>query len=607
MQRLMSARSGVYLGPLRLLAWEVADKMNRAGVVCNLVTGQEKEVREGALHTAGTVEMASTDTILDVAVVDEVQMLSSLDRGHAWTRALLGLPAYEIHVCGDPSMVDIVEELCAITGEPVEVREYQRLTPLLVSPPLRNGLRDIQRGDCVVAFSRKDLYRLKRDIEQQLALKVCIIYGSLPPEARRQQAGLFNDPASGYDVLVATDAIGMGLNLNIGRVVFERLSKFDGKVKRPLTPSETLQIAGRAGRFQTGVGASAGTKARSMEEAAASNSGSVTTLNPDEHAFLKWSMVQPLPSIQRVGLAPTYEQLELLHRLRPAETLSNLLTYFAQYAKLDTLYFTVDMESMKEIADVLEHVPFASMRDRWTFCQAPARMDAVYVRQAMEIYAGLYVAGGSVKANAIKLPNLKTPTNDINMMQMETFYQVLDLYVWLGMRFGAAQFTDLETATKVRNTVARIVQQGIQNLAPSDAWMKNRQKSIAQQQSRRAQKERQYKDNNAAAQAIHNQGTQQPQQRQPQPQREHRSNEQGSHRQQQQKQQYQSPAQHAQSSQAGGAPLKKRRHESSSSAPPPLSPQQQSRSDKKASSMTQSQLQQRMMQQSAANNQTTSS
>ena len=104
----------------------------------------------------------------------------------------------------------------------------------------------------MVAFHRQGLYEMKRKIEQSSpSLKCCVIYGGLPPDARRQQAQLFSNPDSGYDVLVASDAIGMGLNLAIKRIIFSTLEKFDGRRRRPLTPIEVKQIAGRAGRFGT--------------------------------------------------------------------------------------------------------------------------------------------------------------------------------------------------------------------------------------------------------------------------------------------------------------------------------------------------------------------
>jgi ATP-dependent RNA helicase SUPV3L1/SUV3 len=134
----------------------------------------------------------------------------------------------------------------------IQVNHYERLTPLTVSKQsLRGKIENITRGDCIVTFSRKSCYAIKNTIETKTPFKSAIIYGALPPETRAEQAKLFNDPASKYDVLVASDAIGMGLNLNIKRIIFESLSKFNGEFQRPLTVSQTKQIAGRAGRFKT--------------------------------------------------------------------------------------------------------------------------------------------------------------------------------------------------------------------------------------------------------------------------------------------------------------------------------------------------------------------
>ncbi len=123
-------------------------------------------------------------------------------RGWAWTRALLSLQAPEIHLCGDPSSVELVNRLAAVTGDTVEVMRYDRLAPLRVATAPLRGVRDIEPGDCVVAFGRKALYSLKEQIERSTGLTCGVIYGSLPPAVRRQQAKAFNSREGGLDVLV---------------------------------------------------------------------------------------------------------------------------------------------------------------------------------------------------------------------------------------------------------------------------------------------------------------------------------------------------------------------------------------------------------------------
>lgn len=152
--------------------------------------------------------------MVEVAVIDEIQMLADPDRGWAWTQALLGLPAQEIHLCGEPTVVELVKRICAMTNEEVTVMNYDRLSKLEVQDEsIYGNFRMIQKGDCVVTFSRKNIFKIKHAIEAETGLRCAVAYGSLPPESRSTQARLFNDPESGYDVLVASDAIGMGLNL----------------------------------------------------------------------------------------------------------------------------------------------------------------------------------------------------------------------------------------------------------------------------------------------------------------------------------------------------------------------------------------------------------
>ena len=216
LQRLEAAKSGIYLGPLRLLAHEVFTRLNAKGRSCALVTGEEQRVPEGDLPPmySCTVEMAPLNTKFDVAVIDEIQMISHPERGWAWTQAFLGLQAREIHLCGEARTVNIMRELCALVGDEVHVHEYQRLTPLQVQPrSLYGKLNKLEKGDCLVAFSVVGIHALRREIEKQTGKKCAIVYGSLPPETRAQQARLFNDPDNEYDYLVASDAIGMGLNL----------------------------------------------------------------------------------------------------------------------------------------------------------------------------------------------------------------------------------------------------------------------------------------------------------------------------------------------------------------------------------------------------------
>lgn len=216
LKRLEQAESGVYAGPLRLLAHEVYTRLNAKGIPCDLVTGDERQLAEAenTRMSSCTVEMVPVNRPVDVAVIDEIQMIGNEERGWAWSQAVMGLQAKELHLCGEERTVPLIRELAAAMGDTLQVHHYQRLGPLkTMSSSLRGDLSNLKKGDCVVAFSKLQIHRLKKQIESQRRKPVAVVYGSLPPEVRAQQAALFNDPDSDYDILVASDAIGMGLNL----------------------------------------------------------------------------------------------------------------------------------------------------------------------------------------------------------------------------------------------------------------------------------------------------------------------------------------------------------------------------------------------------------
>lgn len=216
LKRLASCESGFYAGPLRLLAQEVYQRFRGAGISCSLITGDDVKLPEGEKPriVSNTVEMVNLGQPFEVGVIDEIQMIADRTRGWAWTRAVLGSRAKELHLCGEVRSVPLIREIAALTGDKLEIHNYERLNPLkAMDTSLRGNLRNLRKGDCVVSFSRVGIHALKSDIERSTGRRAAIVYGSLPAEIRTQQANLFNDPDNDYDFLVASDAIGMGLNL----------------------------------------------------------------------------------------------------------------------------------------------------------------------------------------------------------------------------------------------------------------------------------------------------------------------------------------------------------------------------------------------------------
>ncbi|MEE1657695.1 helicase-related protein [Microvirga sp. CF3062] len=234
------------LSPLRLLALEHFERMSEEGLPAGMVTGEERVLPEGATHIARTIETLDLHRVVDVCVIDEVQMLGDPSRGWAWTQAMIGAPARLVVLTGAPEAIPLVEHLLAMTGEPLEVKILKRKGRLRVEGVPAN-LNKLMRGDAVVAFTRRDVHDLRTRLVQS-GRTVATVYGALGPEVRRAEAARFRNGEA--EILVATDAIGMGLNIGpLRRVVFSTLRKYDGVRDRQLTAMEIKQIAGRAGRF----------------------------------------------------------------------------------------------------------------------------------------------------------------------------------------------------------------------------------------------------------------------------------------------------------------------------------------------------------------------
>ncbi|KAI8065235.1 P-loop containing nucleoside triphosphate hydrolase protein [Gongronella butleri] len=414
-QRLQKAASGIYCGPLRLLAHEIYDKMNAQGIACNLLTGEERrEVSSTAPLTSSTVEMANLAKPLEVAVIDEIQLIADSQRGWAWTQALLGLKAKEIHLCGEASAVPLIKSICEALGDEVTVNEYERLTPVSASfMSLDGDLTRVEPGDAVVAFSRNDIFSLKQEIEKETGLQCAVAYGALPPEIRALQAKKFNDPDDPACVLVASDAIGMGLNLNIKRVIFSRTAKFDGKHFSSVPVPQIKQIAGRAGRFGT-----------------AFESGEVTTLYPKDLSFLHECLDSPIENLKLAGLQPTVDIFEVFALQMPNEKYSTILQKFEDLASVDGHFFLCNFKDQKIVADAIEDIRMP-IRDRYVFVTAPVSTRNDMSLEIMQTFARAHSDGQDLDlADIVQLP--LDATNSEALPLLENTHKMIMLYMWLG-------------------------------------------------------------------------------------------------------------------------------------------------------------------------------
>jgi hypothetical protein len=245
LEKLKEAKTGAYLAPLRLMALENHETLVRHGVSCSLVTGEEQRGEPEDTHVSSTIETFNINKHYDVILIDEIQLIADPDRGWAWSRALACASANLVVVAGSPDAEPLIRRIAELNNDDLEVRHFERRNALEVEQDII-GWDKIRKGDAIIAFTRDNVLDIKETANDH-GYKSAVIYGALGPEARSEQARMFREGEC--DVLIATDAIGMGLNLPIDRVVFSVLEKYDGKTRRKLNPSEFRQIAGRAGRF----------------------------------------------------------------------------------------------------------------------------------------------------------------------------------------------------------------------------------------------------------------------------------------------------------------------------------------------------------------------
>jgi ATP-dependent RNA helicase SUPV3L1/SUV3 len=241
-ERMLGHESGLIGLPLRLLAREVYDKIvariGTSGVA--LITGEEKIKPDNPRYYVCTVEAMPRDVDVDFLAVDEIQLAADPDRGHVFTDRLFHARGIsETLLLGAQTMADPIREL--IPGANFIARP--RLSKLSYSG--QKKITRLQSRSAIVAFSANDVYAIAELIRRQRG-GAAVVLGALSPRTRNAQVALYQ--SGDVDFLVATDAIGMGLNLDVDHIAFAGIRKFDGRSHRDLTPAELSQIAGRAGR-----------------------------------------------------------------------------------------------------------------------------------------------------------------------------------------------------------------------------------------------------------------------------------------------------------------------------------------------------------------------
>lgn len=398
-KKLKESISGVYLSPLRILALENFERLNNEGVLCNLQTGEEEILKDGATHLSCTIEKLNLKEEYQIAIIDEIQMISDLERGSAWTRALLGVRAKEVHICGAINALEIILKILDDLREPYEIIKYNRRIPLIVEDKEFSS-NQVEKGDALVVFSKKKVLELAEEYSSR-GIKPSIIYGDLPPEVRRLQYTQFVKGES--SILISTDAIGMGVNLPIRRIIFLSMRKFDGNEIRELTSQEVKQIAGRAGRI--GI---------YNEGYVTSSLGNIEIIKEkliEEDSNIKQAVIGPSDAILKIKELPLIEKLALW------STREEKIEF---YRKMDISNYIIVLDKIKGL-NIKEGI-------QWKLLKIPFDVLSDELMEQFLFYVDeLFI----VKNKIISKPIL----SGISLDELEIYYQKVNMYYAFGKVF----------------------------------------------------------------------------------------------------------------------------------------------------------------------------
>ncbi|KAK6465358.1 P-loop containing nucleoside triphosphate hydrolase protein [Scheffersomyces coipomensis] len=470
LKTLSQAKSGYYAGPLRLLAREIYEKFNHDGIKCNLITGEEvipsmDEYGRVSQISSGTIEMIPLHRKMDVCIIDEIQMIADDRRGASWTNAFLGVLAKEIHLCGEESAVPLIQKLTKITGDELEIKTYKRLGKLSTTKEPVNILRDLKSGDCVICFSKRKILELKCQIEQKTNLKVGVVYGALPPEIRSQEAQNFNEGTT--DVLIASDAIGMGLNLKIKRVIFHSLRKFNGSEMADLAIPSIKQIGGRAGRYSQEFGQS---------------EGFVSAMNKRDINLIQKAMKSPIINLKKACVWPTdLVWKHYMSKFPPSQPFYDILQAFAvETVQLKSNnYFITELDFRYEILKLFLREDLykeLNIEDQLVLSLAPINLNMASDQVKETAFKFFQMIRNCESKNIFdfnflnqsvitQTPKITASVGDtVNLLTtLEDYHKLVLLFMWLSQRWPTL-FVDKESASDMKSLIEKRISQELINM-----------------------------------------------------------------------------------------------------------------------------------------------
>ena len=433
MKKLQEADTGYYLAPLRLLALEGYEGLKAKGIESSLITGEEQILDDEATHISSTIEMMNYEVDVDVCVIDEVQMIDDRDRGWAWANAIIGAPAKEIIMTGSSNAKEAIIALAEYLGEELEIIEFERKNSLtLLEVPTE--VSQVEEGTAIIAFSRKDVLRLKQNFSKTFS--VSVVYGNLSPEVRREEARRFREGET--QVLIATDAIAMGMNLPIKTILFSKAEKFDGVSQRNLMPSEVHQISGRAGRYGL------------------SEEGHVGALNPEALKIVKKNFFKEAKTITiPFKVMANLEHIKLVGAILEQTSLEEILSFFVKNMEFNGPFYASSLDDMLEASKIVDAYDL-DIATKYHLACAPLTLKSPYIIEAYESYIHALEQKESVHYIAPMLIDDHARTTD-ELLRAEDMVKEISLYLWLSYRFGE-YFVDESKARQYRGVLNKFIE-----------------------------------------------------------------------------------------------------------------------------------------------------
>ena len=375
-ETMLSFDSGMIGFPLRLLAREVYDKVVKKVDPSKvaLITGEEKIIPLNARYFLCTVESMPIDKNLEFVGIDEIQMCNDHERGHIFTDRLLNLRGEKLTMLmGSNTIRGIIQNL----DDDIEFMNKDRLSKLSFDG--HKKISRINRKSAIIAFSTEEVYAIAELIRRQKG-GAAIVMGSLSPKTRNAQVNLYQ--SGDVDYLVATDAIGMGINMDLDNVYFSNIKKFDGKKLRRLNISEIGQIAGRAGRY--------------LNDGYFGITGDCNQINPDEIEFLE---KHNFPEIQNIFWRNSNlnfnSKISLINSL-DEKPKKDWLKRIAECEDEKVFKFLLKDENNIKIED-----NFEILKTLWECCQIPDFVKKTYGNH-IEVVRGVF---NFLTNNLRKIPN----------------------------------------------------------------------------------------------------------------------------------------------------------------------------------------------------------